>query len=53
MNVSHAMNYNVCYWLVDKFLQVENFKYLDHEISYENGKDIQQRQENLLSYWEL
>jgi hypothetical protein len=28
---------------VDKFLQVENFKNLDHEISYENEKDIQQK----------
>jgi len=28
---------------VGKCLQVENFKYLDREISYENEKDIQQK----------
>jgi hypothetical protein len=33
----------MCCWLLDKFLQVENFKYLGHEISYENEKDIQQK----------
>jgi hypothetical protein len=28
---------------VDTFLQVENFKYLNCEISYESEKDIQQK----------